>query len=614
MKTEDKKNTVRPDPIWVKVYRLLHPSERRNFALLNVLSLVTAIAQSFGIASFLPFMNLAMNLNSIHENKYLNWAYQTFHFQSERNFVIVSGIVVAVLILISNFLAILNNMYKNRFILNVTYKMSRRLLKHYLYKPYDFILQRNSSELVKGVISDVNEFTNGFLNGIVELIINLLMMVSVLALLLFVNVKVTLYILVFFALIYGSLTMLTKSRLRKNGIKVMNGNRDRQKYAYEALNGFKILKTLGIEDYFIERYSQASKKTAKYQLFSKTISTIPKNIIETIIFCGLSVLLVLVIIQQRDIQSIIPMLSVYVIAGYRIMPEVAKVFASISNIIHNQPIVDRLYNELVVDSKNELQQLPYGQTRFTCEPLAFEKQLLVKDVIFKYNQSENIINQITVEIPRGSVIGFAGTTGAGKTTLIDIMMGLLQPQSGALYVDGVRLSADNARNWRSIIGYVPQEIFLIDDTVKANIAFGIQPQDIDDEKIRMVAKIAAISDFIENELPDQYNSMIGERGVRLSGGQRQRLGLARALYRNPQVLILDEATSALDGATEETVVSSIHSLSQVKTIIIIAHRLNTLKPCSQIYLLEHGQVVDHGTYDELINNNDKFRKMAKIER
>lgn len=600
--------------VWSKANQLLHPSERRNFALLTLLSLVTAVSQSFGIASFLPFLNLAMDLNSIHENKYLNWAYQTFRFQNETSFVIVSGIVVGLLILISNFLAVMNNMVKHRYVLSVTHKMSRRLLKHYIYKPYEFILQRNSSELVKGVLSDVNEFTNGFLQGLIELIINFLMMISILALLFFVDVKVTLYILIFFTLIYGTLTALTKNRLKKNGIKVMNGNRDKQKFAYEALNGFKILKSLGIEDYFIERYTKASRKTAKYQLFSKSISTVPKSIIEAIVFCGLSVLIVIVIIQKRDIQSFIPMLSVYVIAGYRIMPEVAKIFTSISNIIHNQPVVDRLHAELIVDYQNELENIPGLNLESKIEPLTFENQLKLADIVFQYQNSGNVIDHITIEIPNGSVIGFAGTTGAGKTTLIDIIMGLLEPQGGALYVDEIKLDPRNTRNWRAMIGYVPQEIFLIDDTVTANIAFGIPPQDIDPQRVRLVAKIAAISDFIEKELPEQYETTIGERGARLSGGQRQRLGLARALYREPKVLILDEATSALDGATEESVVSSIHSLSQVKTIIIIAHRLNTLKPCDQIYLLEHGAVIDHGTYDDLVMNNEKFRQMAKIEK
>jgi ATP-binding cassette subfamily C protein len=474
-------------------------------------------------------------------------------------------------------------------------------------------LQKNSSELVKGVLSDTNEFSNNFLSGIIDFIINLLMIMFILVLLFLVNIQVTLYIIGFFVLIYGSLTFFSKSKLRKSGIRVMNAQRDKHKYAYEALNSFKISKAQGIEDFFLERYSKSSKKAQKYQLFSKILSDIPKNIVEAMVFCGLAASIVVIIIQDWDINKIIPTMSVYVISGYRIMPEVAKLFSSISGIIHHRPVVDRLYDELIVDS-DESNERRLTENKLKGNNLIhFEKSISLKDIVFYYKNSDVIIDHISLEIPHGSVIGFAGTTGAGKTTLIDIIMGLLKPDEGELLIDDKRIVHENVRQWRNMLGYVPQEIFLIDDTIRANIAFGIPVEEIDDEKIRKAAQISAISDFIESELPDKYQSMIGERGVRLSGGQRQRLGLARALYRNPKVLILDEATSALDGATEESVVSSIHSLSNVQTIIIIAHRLNTLKPCNQIYLMEHGQIIDQGTFHDLIENNQKFRQMAKYD-
>jgi ATP-binding cassette subfamily C protein len=215
-------------------------------------------------------------------------------------------------------------------------------------------------------------------------------------------------------------------------------------------------------------------------------------------------------------------------------------------------------------------------------------------------------------IPKNSVVGFAGATGAGKTTLIDIFLGLLQPSEGEFLVDDTPITPANVRSWRRIVSYVPQDIFLIDDTIRSNIAFGVAEKDIDDAKVRRVAQIAAIADFIEEQMPDGYQTVVGERGVRLSGGQRQRIGLARALYREPEVLILDEATSALDGTTEERVLRGIHGESSVHTILIIAHRLNTLKVCNTIYLLEGGQIIDRGTYDELLQNNEQFRQMAQV--
>lgn len=614
VEAHEKQSFSSDDKVWVKVKNLLHHNEQRNFILLMLLSLLTAFIQSIGIASFLPFMNLLLNLNSIHENRYLNFAYNLFDFENEKQFVVAAGIVVGFLILISNGFAILNSTMKNKYILTTTHKVSRRLLKHYLYKPYDFILQRNTSELVKGVLTDTIEFASNFLNGIIEFITNLLMMLFILALLLIVNVQVTILIIGFFLFIYGTLTFFSKSKLKKSGIRVMSAQRDKHKYAYEALNGFKISKALGIEDYFIDRYTKSSRKVQKYLLFSKILSEVPKNAVEALVFCGLAAAIVVIIIQNRDINSIIPTMSVYVIAGYRIMPEVAKVFSSISGIIHYRPVVDRLYDELIVDDVDEKETLLNATNYANHSTLSFDQSLSLHDIVFRYKNSEMVIDHLSLDIPYGSVIGFAGTTGAGKTTLIDIMMGLLKPVEGGLYVDQELITNENVRLWRSMLGYVPQEIFLIDDTIRANIAFGIPEAEIDDVKIRKAAKIAAISDFIESELPEKYDAMIGERGVRLSGGQRQRLGLARALYRDPKVLILDEATSALDGATEESVVSSIHSLSNVKTIIIIAHRLNTLKPCNQIYLLEHGRIIDQGNFTSLIEHNSRFRQMAKIEK
>lgn len=612
---KDKKYSPSPDDSTItKIFNILHPRERLQLLILMLISIITAFIQSVGIASFLPFMNLVLNLQSIHESKYLSWAYNTFHFQDDMKFVIAAGICVGILILVSNFFAILNNMAKNKYILNCTHKISKRLLKHYLYKPYSFILQKNSSELVKSVLSDVNDFSNNFLNGLIDLIINLLMMVSIILLLLFVNIKVTLLIIGFFVFTYGLITFFSKSKLKMNGIRVMNANRDKHKYAYEAFNGFKISKALGLEEYFIERYTKASKKLSKYQLFNRTIAVIPKSIIEAIVFCGLTAAIVVFIMQKRDIQAIIPAMSVYVMAGYRIMPQVAAVFSSISNILHYHPIVDRLYIDMIVDSKDAEENIRLGTAVNKPNALTFKSQISLRDVVFNYQKSSNVIDHLSLDIQCGTVVGFAGTTGAGKTTLIDIIMGLLDPVSGELYVDDHLIQSQNVRDWRSLIGYVPQEVYLIDDTIRANIAFGIPEQQIDDQKVRIAAQIASINDFIESELPEHYDTGIGERGVRLSGGQRQRIGLARALYRDPSVLILDEATSALDGATEESVVSSIHSISHVKTIIIIAHRLNTLKPCDQIYLMEQGKIIDSGTFDELISKNAKFRSMAKYEK
>jgi len=273
-------------------------------------------------------------------------------------------------------------------------------------------------------------------------------------------------------------------------------------------------------------------------------------------------------------------------------------------------IVDKIYEDMIeIVPPKKLSSKPD-----TAKPeLSFNKIIKLKNVRFSYQDSScEVINNINLTIPKNSVIGFAGPTGCGKTTLVDIILGLLKPQKGEIIIDDTEIDDDNITSWQRKIGYVPQEIYLSDDTILKNIAFGVQDKDISYKQVQYAAQIAAIDNFIENELPQKYDTVIGERGIRLSGGERQRIGLARALYRNPEVLVLDEATSSLDGTTEEYVLKAIHSAAQSRTVIMIAHRLNTLKDCDQIYILEKGRIIGQGKYEELISKNKKFREMAKM--
>lgn len=592
--------------LYKKILQILSKNEKFKFLIILIMSLITGFTQSISVASFLPFMSLLQDIDSIYKNKYLSMAYNLFHFTNTNKFVIFLGIGVALLILVGNAFALLTSWIKNRFILFTSHNISKRLLTTYLYKNYQFILGRNSADLAKNILNDVFDLTNGFLSALIDLIINLVMILFIMALLLTVDIKVTLIIISFFIISYGTLVVFTRSKLRVTGKKALEASSDKFKYTHEALNSYKISKTMGIEPFLIHRFEKASKRHAKYRLYARTLQEIPKYFMDALIFSGMTAFIVILIIRGENISNIIPTITVYAVAGYRIMPELAKLFGSFSSIAHSRPILERL--EFDIDYKNEIainNQKPIGN--FT-----FSESIELRNVRFHYGRSDEIIKGINLLVKKGTVVGFAGTTGAGKTTLIDIFLGLLVPQSGGLFVDGLLINEQNIREWRSVIGYVPQDIYLIDDTIKANIAFGIAEKEIDEEKIKQVAKIASISEFIETELPDQYLTEVGERGVRLSGGQRQRIGLARALYRNPEVLILDEATSALDGATEEHVVRMIHTESNVNTIIIIAHRLNTLKPCHQINIMEAGEIIEQGNYDYLINNSLKFRQMAKI--
>ena len=307
----------------------------------------------------------------------------------------------------------------------------------------------------------------------------------------------------------------------------------------------------------------------------------------------------------KDSKEIFPIISLYAMAGYRLLPALQQIYSSITRVKYNLPALEILVDDL--SKEHEISKKVSKQ-----QALIFNNNLVLKDINFHYLGSASpILDDINIEIKANTTIGFVGPTGSGKTTLIDVLLGLLTPNTGKLIVDNVELTVENTRAWQKNIGYVPQSIYLTDDTIIKNIAFGINDNDIDLDKVKHAAKLADIDSFI-NTMPKNYNTFVGERGIRLSGGQCQRIGIARALYNNPSILVLDEATSALDSVTENAIIEAINKLSHKKTIIMIAHRLTTVKECDVIFMLDKGKITDKGKYDELLALNEKFRNMASV--
>ena len=404
-------------------------------------------------------------------------------------------------------------------------------------------------------------------------------------------------------LIYSILYMAIRKKITQMGAESTTLIGMRYRVVFEAISGIKDVIMKNISGEMLKRYSEPSLKYAKYSAYGNALSELPRYALEIIIFGGMVMLTVSLLMNEQD-SSFIAVLSLYAMAGYRLMPSAQLIFRAFSTIRYNTPVLEKIINELndkYVLIENEVE---------AADGVQFRDEIKLDKIEYTYPGSrDKVLNNLSIEIKSRSAIGIAGVSGAGKTTLIDILLGLISPDKGSLKVDGVEITASNICAWRKSIGYVPQDVFVADDTIANNIAFGIPSNEIVESNIEFSASLSNLDSFIAS-LAEGYETIIGERGSKMSGGQRQRLGIARALYSNPDIIVFDEATSALDGITESEIIDSLHNLRHKKTIVMIAHRLTTLKECDIIYFLKDGVVSDSGTYQELMEHNSLFKDMS----
>jgi len=599
-----------------KFYSLLTKREKRNFFLLIFAMLFMGATEIAGIGSIAPFLGVIANPQIVEEQKILKSLYDFFQFKDTRSFIIAMGFGALGFVILRNLTAAAVKFFEIRYAEMRGYRLSKRLMAKYLGQPYVFFLNKNSSEISRNVLAEVNNLIRQFLIPLLELMTRLITVFAIIVFLVIMDPQVALIIATSLLLLYGGIYFGVKKFLLELGKKRLAANNKRFKLVREAFGGIKDVKLLGKEYVFLEYFGKVSKRTARYQSNNKIIGSFPKFALDTIVFGAMiGLVLYLMIARDGDISDSLALLSLYGLAAYRMMPALDKIFKNIASLRGSQVVVDTIHEELGKISDEEKMAL---ETNPEIQKSTFEKEITLTDIVFRYpgtssseKKNSPVIQRQSLSILKNTTIGFAGPTGCGKTTLVDIILGLLIPEEGELAVDGVVVNQENLRSWQSNLGYVPQSIFLSDDTISRNIAFGVPVKQIDMDRVRNAAKIAHLHEFIENDLPKGYNTEVGEMGVRLSGGQRQRIGIARALYHEPEVLVLDEATSALDGLTEAVVMEAIEELSGKKTIIIIAHRLSTLKEADTIFLLEKGKIIAQGTYDELISDNSSFQKMAR---
>lgn len=591
---------------------MLSPKEKILIFFEFAVSFGSATIELAGIASILPFMAVVAKPDIVQTNRWLKKCYDFFHFTNLHSFLYFLGVVVLGLLIFTNVYKAASTWLKLKIDNQLHYNMTRRLLASYLSHPYEFFLNRNTSELGKNILCEVDTVISGILSSSMNILSSAMLSFFILVLLTIVNPAIAVAIAAILGGTYTTIFMLVRNRLDTIGLDQVYRGTMKFRAASDALAGIKDLKILGRESAFLEKYAENALAHARHNAAAGILIQIPRYAMETIAFGGILLIILYSLKSEQDVARIVPILSIYAFSGYRMMPALQQIFAGISTVRMSLPNLEVVHRDLIKGMGAADPELVWKNNK-SMQPISFNRDLVLHNISFNYQDvTQPAVQDINITIKHNTYIGFVGATGSGKTTAVDIILGLLAPTSGRLIVDGIDIQGENLARWQLNFGYVPQHIYLCDDTITRNIAFGVLENEIDMAAVVRSARIANLHDFVEKEMPRGYDTFIGERGLRLSGGQRQRIGIARALYRDPSVLIMDEATSALDGITEEAVMEAIRALSQKKTIITIAHRLTTVKDCDVIYLWDHGRIVSVGSYDDLMADSRWFKAASRI--
>ena len=585
-----------------KFLSLLTPHEIKRAGLLFIMILLMALLDMIGVASILPFITVLVNPDIIETNIIFNkmfYVSSIFGVENNQQFLFALGVFMFLLLTITLGFKALTTYAQVRFVQMRQYSISRRLVEGYLHQPYSWFLNHHSADIGKTILSEVAQVVSSGIHPLIDLIARVMVVIAIVTLLVLTDPKLALIISFLFGGSYGLIFFFLRSFLKRIGKGRLKSNESRFTLISQAFGAAKEVKVGGLEQTYVERFSDPAKRYAITSASAQVVRQLPRFILEAIAFGGVILLILYLMTQTGSLTNALPIISLYVFAGYRLLPALQQIYGAFSQITFVGPSLDKLCND--IESLKPFNSIQDQGILF------FNKSITLKNIYYNYpNTSRTALKNISMNIPAKTSVGLVGATGSGKTTTADIILGLLEAQKGTLEIDGQLITKKNLRAWQRSIGYVPQHIYLADDTVAANIAFGVDLENIDQKSVENASKIANLHEFVLDELPKQYYTTIGENGVKLSGGQRQRIGIARALYHKPQVLILDEATSALDNQTEQAVMDAVKKLGKDITIILIAHRLNTVKNCDIIFKFEKGELINQGKFDEVIDSNSYF--------
>lgn len=593
-----------------KAWAILDQNEKRGIWLVLFITIVSGFMSGLMVGSVVPFLAVLADPGRIETSSFLSGLYAFGGFTGEYAFLIALGMTSFAIIVISGVLMLVRTYVVSRFTLMRVHSISRRLLSSYLEQPYEFFLQRNAGEMSAKILDETQQVVNKFLLPAAEAIAASITIFSVLTVLFLTDPTITISVFGVLGLSYGLVVIISRRFVKRLGQRRVKANKKRYLATGEALRGIKEVKLYNREAPFLEKFSRPSGNVARIQVKTRLLGQTPNYFMQVVVFGGI-ILLCLSLLDPETasgngaLAEILPILGVFAFAAQRLMPEMSKLYAAVIKLNSSGPAVETVFNDVVRLSRQETRVAQATQ------PIRLRQKLTMNGVSYTYPEAKQKgLSNVSVTIHAGETIGIVGGTGAGKTTFADLVLGLLSPQSGALEVDGTVISRKDVRAWRDSVSYVPQQIFLSDASIIENIAFGVDKKAIDQELVDRAVACAQLKDFIAQELPDGYTTSVGDSGVRLSGGQRQRIGIARALYSDADLIVLDEATSALDNLTEKKVMAAINALPNTKTIVMIAHRLSTVRNCDRIILMKSGEVDAVGSWEELIEKNEDFRALA----
>lgn len=589
-----------------KLFALLDQVERRRFWLLTALLVMVAVAEIMGISAVLMLLNVLSDPQVLQSDGWLATVFDWFGFTGTFSFQIWLSVGVLVVVMAGLAVKAFGTYALIRFSTMRGYTVSSRLLTAYLSQPYPWFLDRNSAELANNLLTQVDGLVARVIQPCLRLVSSGLLVLAILCFLMLVDPLVTIFSALVLGLGYGLIYMRFRNRLHRLGEEMMNAFEDRFVVAQEATGGIKDVKVMGLEAGYVRSYAAAAQKAAQSGATMGVMGELPRFILEAITFGTLLGLILLLLFRNDgNITAIVPTLGVIAFSTMRLLPSLQQIYHSLVAIRGATPVLDTIVQDIAATPARAILDAPAPK------PMPLERSLELAGVSFTYAAAERpTLRGVDLSIRARTTVGIVGGTGAGKTTLVDLILGLLTPDEGVIRVDGTPITDETRRAWQMTLGYVPQSIFLTDDTIASNIAFGVPKDRIDMAGVERAAQAAALHDFVLSDLPQGYQTLVGERGVRLSGGQRQRIGIARALYRDPTLLIMDEATSALDNITERVVMEAVQNIRADKTVILIAHRLSTVKSCDTIFLMDRGRLLAQGSYDELLAGNEVFRRMV----